>query len=112
MVEIRTRFLAATLTLLHITENFFSPVITNDDTVLLEVFLMRYFKEFFLAFSEVQGINKIIRAQGPPIRYWCMTYEVYHNIAKRPAQVNFNFRNATISVANHLQLLKCGILMF
>jgi hypothetical protein len=30
-----------------------------------------------------------------------MRYEAYHNIAKRLAQVNFNFKNITLSVANH-----------
>lgn len=41
-----------------------------------------------------------------------MRYEAYHNIAKRLAQVNFNFKNITLSVANHLQLVKGCSLMF
>lgn len=51
---------------------------------------------------------QIILLPGPPVRYWCMRYEAYHNIAKRLAQVNFNFKNITLSVANNLQLFKCS----
>jgi hypothetical protein len=41
-----------------------------------------------------------------------MRYEAYHNISKRLAQVNFNFKNIILSVSNHLQLVKCGSLKF
>lgn len=69
---------AIILTLRHIVDIIFSPVLTNDHTVLLEVLIMRYFEEFRLAFHDVQGINKmhhmvhypqIIRSQGPPMLY-------------------------------------------
>lgn len=40
-----------------------------------------------------------------------MRYEAYHNIAKRLAQVNFNFKNITLFVANNLQLFKCSSLL-
>jgi hypothetical protein len=101
---------AIILTLRHIMDIIFSPVLTQEHTVVLEVLIMRYFEEFRKALPSVQGINKlhhmvhypqIIRSQGPPVRYWCMRYEAYHNIAKRLAQVNFNFKNITLSVANH-----------
>ncbi|KAK4007154.1 hypothetical protein OUZ56_012316 [Daphnia magna] len=31
----------------------------------------------------------VIRENGPPVRYWCMRYEAYHNICKRVAHNNF-----------------------
>ncbi|KAK4006694.1 hypothetical protein OUZ56_011852 [Daphnia magna] len=33
----------------------------------------------------------VIRENGPPVRYWCMRFEAYHNIYKRVAHHNSNF---------------------
>jgi hypothetical protein len=111
---------AIILTLRLIMDIIFSLVVTQEHTVVFEVLIIPYFEEFRKAFPSLQGINKlhhmvhypqIIRSQVPPVRYWCMRYEAYHNIAKILAQVNFNFKNITLSVANHLQLFKCSSLL-
>ena len=113
------KYFTLILTLRHIMDIIFSPVLTMEHTVELEMLISQYFDQFNSAFPETQGINKlhhmvhypqIIREHGPPMRYWCMRYEAYHNIAKRLAQVNFNFKNLTLSVSKHLQLVKCSSL--
>jgi|LakMenEpi03Aug12_release.lakeMendotaPanAssembly.Ray.scaffolds.fasta_scaffold861034_1 hypothetical protein len=50
---------AVILTLLHITDIVFSPVITDDDTVFYKMLIMRYFEKIQLAFPDVKGINKM-----------------------------------------------------
>ena len=71
-------------------------------------------------FPSVNPINKfhhmvhypaIIRENGPPMRYWCMRYEAYHNICKRVAHVNCNFTNIAKSVAMHLQTVSCAAIL-
>jgi len=111
---------ALLLTLRHILDIIFAPAIAIEHTVELEMYNAQYFEQFSERHPGVQGINKLhhilhypqcMRENGPPIKYSCMRYEAFHNVAKRLAQVNFNFKNITKSVAIHLQLGKCASLI-
>ncbi|MFO0089362.1 MAG: hypothetical protein ACK518_00865, partial [bacterium] len=114
------KFYRVFLTLRKIMDIVFSPVVAMGHTVDLECLITEYFEQFEEAYPDVQGINKmhhmhhyviLMRAMGPAIRYWCMRFEAYHNKAKRLAQVNFNFKNITLSVANHLQASFCASML-
>jgi hypothetical protein len=52
-------YFAIILTLRHIMDIVFSPIITIEQTVILEMLVARYFEQFRFAFPDVQGINKM-----------------------------------------------------
>ncbi len=54
----------------------------------------------------------IIGESGPPLRYWCMRFEAFHNICKRVAHANCNFVNIAKSVAHHLQTVSCAAILY
>lgn len=113
-------FFSLILLLLQIMDIIFSPTVSTEHTVILENLIERIYVKFALLFPLVSPINKFhhmihypqsIRNYGPPIRFWCMRYEAYHNIVKRVAHVNCNFINITKSIANHLQTIACHALL-
>ena len=98
----------------------FSPVLGETDPDVLEALIFEFFAMFNRLFPDVNPINKfhhlihypeMMRLFGPPIRYWCMRFEAFHNLIKRKAQVNCNFINLPKSVADHLQMIFCSNLM-
>jgi hypothetical protein len=97
---------------LDIHEIIFAPVLAPAHSYILEELIEQFYDDFKILFPDVNPINKfhhlihypeIIRLHGPPVRYWCMRYEAFHNIIKRKAQMNCNFKNIPKSIAIHLQ---------
>ena len=104
----------------EIMDIIFSPVLGETDPDVLEALIFEFFAMFNRLFPDVNPINKfhhlihypeMMRLFGPPIRYWCMRFEAFHNLIKRKAQVNCNFINLPKSVADHLQIIFCSNLM-
>ncbi len=49
----------------------------------------------------------MIKLHGPPIRYWCMRFELFHYVLKRRAKFIGNLINICKSLASHVQRLHC-----
>lgn len=76
--------------------------------------------KFNSLFPDIEPTNKLhhmlhyvelMKIVGPPIRYWCMRFESFHNIAKKRAQAKCNFINISKSVADHIQTKFCSNLL-
>lgn len=120
LIDIDDPYFELILILNRIMNIVFSPTIALEHTIVLEEHIRQMFLLFNQLFPSVNPINKfhhmvhypaIIRENGPPMRYWCMRYEAYHNICKRVAHVNCNFKNIAKSVAMHLQTVSCAAIL-
>jgi hypothetical protein len=110
-------YFSLVLSLLDIMDIIFSPVLSPAHISQLREMIDTFYFDFNRLFPDVNPINKfhhmihypdIIKMHGPPIRYWCMRYEAFHNIVKRKAQLNCNFTNISKSIAHHLQSVFCA----
>ena len=111
LVSVGDECFALLLKLLEIMDIVFCPEATQAHPAILKHLIIEIFEMQTALFPGLIPPNKwhhmthyvdIIRMFGPPIRYWCMRFEAFHNIAKRRALVNFNFINLSKSVAMHL----------
>ena len=120
LVEKDDAHFALILKLLEIMDIVFCPEISSGHPAILKHLIIEIFEMLNALFPELIPPNKwhhmihyvdILRMFGPAIRYWCMRYEAYHNIAKRRAQANCNFINLSKSIAVHLATVLCAQLL-
>jgi hypothetical protein len=88
LIDIDDQFFEFILILNRIMIIVFSPTIALENTIVLEEHIRQIFLLFNQLFPSVNPIKKfhrmvhypaIIREIGPPMRYWSMRYEEYHN---------------------------------
>lgn len=94
--------------LCYLTSIVFSPCFTPGVLIFLEDFIADHLTMFKNAFPDVTLKPKhhflihypnIIRANGPPMSYSCLRYELKNSFFKRSAHIVCNFRNITQTLA-------------
>ena len=104
------------LTLLSTMEIIFSPAISLEAALWLQVLIKQLLYLLKSLYAEINPINKFhhlihyvnnIISNGLPIGNWCERYESFHNEFKRLSKSNCNFINIPKTVAAHLQLTWC-----
>ena len=98
--------------LCHLTSIIFSPCFTQGMIAYLEDVIEDHLCNFKTIFPDVPLKPKhhflvhypsIIRANGPPVTYSCLRYELKNSFFKRSAHIVCNFRNITLTLATRHQ---------
>lgn len=99
------------LLLLEIMDIIFAPALVPYHADKLADLIHHLFEMYRILFPNINPISKfhhlihypdMIKMLGPPIRYWCMRFEGFHNIVKQKAMRNGCFKNITKSISQHL----------